>query len=98
MDLKGPANLLVQHSSTRIKEALKVLHSLLDANADGIVDSTDEKYLNVKIGQGYHITAKPYVPINSYRFYSPHKFWDGSGYHEYKSVERYNENTKNGMI
>ena len=96
VDLEGPSNTdtTVQHTSTRIKEALKVLHSLLDANADGIVDSTDEKYLNVKIGQGYHITAKPYVPINSYEFYSPHKFWNGHSYNEYKSVERYNENTK----
>ncbi|HFD04794.1 MAG TPA: VWA domain-containing protein, partial [Firmicutes bacterium] len=84
VDLEGPSNTdtTVQHTSTRIKEALKVLHSLLDANADGIVDSTDEKYLNVKMGQGFHIYSNAYQPPGAYAQFS------------YSGVQSYNENTR----
>lgn len=48
--------------STRIKDALLVIHSLLDVNKDGIVDGNDE--FPIKIGHGFFDEAKVFVGAN----------------------------------
>ncbi len=49
-------------TSNRMKDALLVIHSLLDVNADGIVDSTDE--FPIKLGQGFFDDSKVFVGEN----------------------------------
>jgi len=75
------------YESTRIRDALLVIHSLLDANNDGFVTEDDEEYLPVKIAQGCHRTDKTgrvFVPLSSHSSYT-----DGNlGY-------SYNETTNN---
>jgi hypothetical protein len=69
--------------STRIKDAINVVHSLLDADNDGFVTNADEQYLPVEIGQGFHRENKDpdvYLPMSSY--------------YDSDLGESYNENTK----
>jgi hypothetical protein len=55
--LNGPALTTNITRLTRIQCALKVIHSLLDANNDGFVTEEDEELLLIKIGQGFFIDA-----------------------------------------
>ena len=48
--------------STRIKDAIFVIHSLLDANNDGLVNEGDEEYLPVKLGHGFHRATSSSTP------------------------------------
>lgn len=93
ISLIGPGGTVSSQPSMRIKGALKVIHSLLDANGNGVVDSTDNEYLNVKIGQGCHRNSKSpgvFVPNSSYKFYYYEYFW-GQGQDMY--VESYDDTT-----
>ena len=58
--IKTPSYL--PYESTRIKDALIVIHSLLDADNDGIVTLDDEKFLPVYLGQGFHRGASSSNP------------------------------------
>ena len=49
------------YQSTRIKDALIVIHSLLDANHDGLITDDDENYLQVELGYGFHRSASVYL-------------------------------------
>jgi len=68
-------------SSTRMKDAIKVLHDFLDVDNDGIVEDEDANAFPVPVfvGQGYHFKSRAYV----YPHYRPFSY---SGY-------RYNEIT-----
>jgi len=46
-------------TSNRIKDALLVIHSLLDVNGDGLVDGNDE--FPIKLGQGFFDDSKVFV-------------------------------------
>ncbi len=75
------------YESTRIKDALLVIHSLLDANNDGFVTEEDEEYLPVEIAQGCHRTDKTgrvFVPLSTHSSY-----WDSD------LGQSYNETTHN---
>jgi hypothetical protein len=54
-------------TSNRIKDALLVVHSLLDVNADGLIDSTDE--FPIKLGQGFFDDSKVFVGDDRYFSY-----------------------------
>jgi hypothetical protein len=54
--------------SDRIKDALLVLHSLLDVNSDGLVDGNDEFPIN--LGQGFFDDARVFVGPNRYHEYN----------------------------
>jgi len=70
-----------RETSTRMKDAIKVLHDFLDVDNDGIVEDEDADAFPVPVfvGQGYHFKSRAYVYPN----YRPYSY---SGY-------RYNEIT-----
>lgn len=84
------------YKSTRIKDAILVIHSLLDADNDGLVTLNDELYLPVQLAQGCHRASKPgdiFVPegtYDSYNFSSPGQGYYGSNVQKYS----YNETSK----
>jgi hypothetical protein len=75
------------YESTRIRDALLVIHSLLDANNDGLITEEDEENLSVKIAQGCHRTDKTgrvFVPLSTH-----------SSYYDSDLGYSYNETTHN---
>jgi hypothetical protein len=66
-------------TSTRIKDAILVIHSLLDANKDGLVDESDNEELPIYLGQGFHREDVAYLP-NSSRYSDSL----GQSYNEYE--------------
>jgi hypothetical protein len=52
----------VESTSDRIKDALLVIHSLLDVNGDGLVDGNDE--FPIKLGQGFFDSSQVFVGDN----------------------------------
>jgi hypothetical protein len=77
----------VPYESTRIKDAILVIHSLLDADNDGFVTEADEDFLTIKLGQGFHREGKTgdvFIPLSSY-----------TSYYDSDLGERYNETTCN---
>jgi len=51
--------------SSRIKDAILVIHSLLDADIDGVVTEKDQNQLPIYLGQGFHREDVAYLPDNS---------------------------------
>lgn len=68
--------------STRIKDAILVIHSLLDANNDGFVTNNDEDSLPIELGQGFHREGK-----------HPDVYLPNDYYYDSDLGEFYNENT-----
>jgi hypothetical protein len=67
------------YESTRIKDALLVIHSLLDADNDGFVTEEDEDYLPVKLGMGFHFKTNEYTFNDSRSYNTPHYVGTGEG-------------------
>jgi hypothetical protein len=74
------------YKSTRIKDALIVIHSLLDADNDGFVTNRDEEYLPIYLGQGFHRNASSFNPGDYSYVYN-------ESYGSHNRGESYNEST-----
>jgi hypothetical protein len=53
--------------STRIKDAILVIHSLLDADNNGYVEEADEEFLPINLGYGFHRESRVYIPPDYFR-------------------------------
>lgn len=76
------------YKSTRIKDALIVIHSLLDADNDGFVTEADDDDLPVKLGYGFFHEASHTVP-GDYSYVYNESFYK-SGWRN--RFETYNQN------
>jgi hypothetical protein len=91
--LDGPCidiDITPAYLGSRMQSALLVIHSLLDANADGFITEDDEYELPVKIGQGCHasfFSGSVFVPDDSYTY-------DGGGWVTYPASQYYDETTE----
>ncbi len=67
---------IYSYKSTRIKDALTVIHSLLDADNDGFVTADDDDDLPVKLGYGFFRGASHTVPGDYSYVYNESYGWD----------------------